>query len=295
MSKIEQALAKARERGEVTPPTSRGEHGVVARRPAALAAVGEVELRRSRALIEDPDSMGVEGFTQRRLIHPASHHRDVAEAFRQLRTQVLQRAQDRNCTVMVSSVVEDAGNSFVARNLSIAFSFDARKTALLIECSARTDSREAFGVPMSSPGLTDYLNGNGLELERIIHAVQITRLRYIPIGTRTGLDADFFTSAHWRALLRDLKQRYADRYLVIDAPPLGLSADAGATLAECDFVILVVPYGKVTQAQLSVAAKAVGPQKLLGVVLNDEPRVRDLQEGFSMLAFLQEFLPFGRR
>ncbi len=109
-----------------------------------------------------------------------------------------------------------------------------------------------------------------------------------------GLGADFFTSARWRALLMELKQRYPDRYLVVDAPPLGLSADAGATLAECDFAILVVPYGKVTQAQLSVAAKAVGPQKLLGVVLNDEPRVQDLNEGLSPRAFLRDFLRFGR-
>jgi protein-tyrosine kinase len=41
----------------------------------------------------------------------------------------------------------------------------------------------------------------------------------------------------------------------------------------CDFVVLVVEYGKVTPGKLKEAVDGVGKEKLAGVVFNREPEM----------------------
>lgn len=80
-----------------------------------------------------------------------------------------------------------------------------------------------------------------------------------------------------RRLARSFKQRYRERYILIDAPPMTASADTQILADLCDFVVLVVPYGRVTHAQVDSCIKAIGDKKLVGVVFNDEPAPPDLR------------------
>ena len=72
-----------------------------------------------------------------------------------------------------------------------------------------------------------------------------------------------------REFFAEIKSRYADRYVIVDAPS---AADYDAEiriLAElCDFAVLVVPYGKVTRSELNAAIGKIGNERLAGVVYN---------------------------
>ncbi|KAB7619238.1 hypothetical protein, partial [Alkalilimnicola sp. S0819] len=72
---------------------------------------------------------------ERRLIDEHSSGAPVGEAFRTLRTSLLQITQGRNFSLLVSSVCVDGGASFVARNLAASFAMDPGKTALLLYCN----------------------------------------------------------------------------------------------------------------------------------------------------------------
>jgi Mrp family chromosome partitioning ATPase len=74
-----------------------------------------------------------------------------------------------------------------------------------------------------------------------------------------------------RKFLYAAQQRYRDRYIVLDAPPIGESADASILAEFCDRVVIVVPYGRVTEGQVSAAVDSVDKSKLFGLVMNDEP------------------------
>ena len=124
-------------------------------------------------------------------------------------------------------------------------------------------------------GITDYLGGSELGVEQIIHPVGIPRLRLIPAGAANDVESEYFTSQKMRKLLRDVRERYPDRYTIIDAPPVLESADAHILAELCDFVLLVVPYGKVVESQIMAAAKGFGERKLLGIIFNDEPQLQN--------------------
>jgi Mrp family chromosome partitioning ATPase len=114
-----------------------------------------------------------------------------------------------------------------------------------------------------------------MDVADVIYPVGIERLRIIPSGGRREIPAEYFTSLKMKRLLDSVKQRYQERFVIIDAPPMTESADTQILSELCDFVILVVPYGRVTDNEIDSSIKAVGDKKLLGVVFNDEPSLPD--------------------
>jgi Mrp family chromosome partitioning ATPase len=74
-----------------------------------------------------------------------------------------------------------------------------------------------------------------------------------------------------RQLVEGAKRRYRDRFIVLHAPPTTETANVHVLSDLCDFVVLVVPYGKVTGSQVEVALRTVDRNKVAGVVLNDVP------------------------
>jgi Mrp family chromosome partitioning ATPase len=80
-------------------------------------------------------------------------------------------------------------------------------------------------------------------------------------------------------LLVDIRQRFSDRFVILDSPSMTDSADARILLELCDYVLLVVPYGRATSAEVEESIKAVDGEKFLGVVFNDEPRLPAIDWG----------------
>lgn len=204
----------------------------------------------------------------KRIIYPEMGNRDVADVFRELRTKLLQVSDHSNFVTMITSVIPKGGSSFVALNLATAFSFDEAKTALLIDCNLRNPSIDKLLELDFDYGLTDFLEDRDLQINDIIYSSGIQRLRVIPVG-QSRETSEFYTSVRMRSFLNVVRQRYPDRFIIIDAPSISNSADARILAELCDFAILVVPYGRVTEKQIITASNEIGRDKLAGVVLNN--------------------------
>jgi len=280
MSKIEQALNKARGAGllkvvnpaEASPRTEPAPQAA----PASRAIVPRPEQRLissdAIARMREKTLLAKSLLAEHRIIYPEQAENATVRAFREIRTKILQKTRGANCTIMVTSVTGNGGCSFVAMNLGAAFAFDAGKTALLLDCNFRNPTLQNNLLPEKARGLTDYLEHPEMDVAEIVHAVGIERLRVIPSGGRREIPAEYFTSARMKELLDDIARRYAERFIILDAPPMTETADTRILAELCDYVVLVAPYGKVTETQISACAKALGDKKLLGVVLNNEPR-----------------------
>jgi Mrp family chromosome partitioning ATPase len=73
-------------------------------------------------------------------------------------------------------------------------------------------------------------------------------------------------------LVAEIRSRYDDRLIVLSAPPIGSCADATILAEQSDYVVLSVPYGRVTMAEINDAVRAVGAQKVAGVIFSEQPR-----------------------
>jgi Mrp family chromosome partitioning ATPase len=277
MSKIQDALTKARERGNlVVHPRALNRQAESAAAPGLPSPSEHARRTGEIARMGESRKLNRDELAEKRLIHAEMNVDDVVRAFKELRTKILQTAMGRNCAIVVSSVGGSGGATFVARNLAVAFALDETKTALLVECNLAAPDTEGLVPQRIPPGLTDYLDSDTVSLDQVIHAAGVPRLRVLPAGTKRGIGKDYFTSPRMASLLRELKQRYADRYIIIDAPPLLRSSDTKVLLDACDYALFVVGYGRATTDEIAQATKTVSPQKLLGVVFNDEVRLADL-------------------
>ncbi|GAB4507893.1 MAG: XrtA-associated tyrosine autokinase [Sulfuricaulis sp.] len=272
MSKIEKALSKARATGSlqvVSPQPAREETSAVSNVTALIeqrASVNEAIAR-----MHEKSRLAKPVLDQNRIIYPDLGENGTVRAFREIRTKIIQKSQGRNCMIMVTSVTGGGGSSFVTLNLGVAFAFDAGKTALLLDCNFKNPSLHRLFGAGTFRGLTDYLENSDMDIAEIIHPVGIERLRVIPSGGRPEIPAEYFTSLKMKRLLDSIKQRYRERYILIDAPAMTHSADTQILADLCDYVVLVVPYGRVTDSQIETCVKAIGDKKLLGVVFNNEP------------------------
>ncbi len=278
MSKIEKALSKARNAGGLRVISSqppRPDTQPADKLPAASGATALIEQRadvnQAIARMRERTPLEKQVMSQNRIIHPELGDNEAVRAFREIRTKILQKSQGRNCVIMVTSAASGGGSSFVSLNLGVAFALDASKTALLLDCNLTNPSLHRLFGPGTFHGLTDYLEHPDMDINEIIHPVGIERLRIIPSGGRREISTEYFTSVKMNQMLNSIKQRYRERYIILDAPPMTESADTQILAELCDYVVLVVPYGRIMDSQVDACVKAIGEKKLLGIVFNNEP------------------------
>jgi len=223
----------------------------------------------SIALMAEPGELAPQQLGERRLIHRDASVRKHSDAFREIRTRLLELAGSHNFVTLLVSVSPRSGSSFVARNLATAFAFDESKTSLLIDCNLRyPDQHEALGVDPSQGGLVDFLDHPSPGIKPMIYHTGIPRVRLIPAGTPRENGSEYFSSFRMRAVIDSLRCRYPDRYIFLDGPSVKGSPDARILSELADFVVLVAGYGRDTPQAISQAAANFDPQKLAGVVFN---------------------------
>ncbi|WP_114282401.1 P-loop NTPase family protein [Acidiferrobacter thiooxydans] len=274
MSKVEKALQKARAMDDVAQATPTTASAAAQERPLILSAKDIAAYTAQIPRMSQKFQMERSDLSEAKIIYQEMEDARVVESFRQMRTHILQNAGPRNCVVLVTSVVPDGGASFVALNLAAAFAFDESKTALLIDCRLRDPQQDRLVGGDIHYGLTDYLEAEDVEVGQIIHEGGLPRFRLIPAGRKSDAGTEHLDSRRMRDLIAHLRDRYPDRYIVLDAASPAEAADASVLAEIADFVLLVVPYGKVTESQIWSAAKGIDEQKFLGVVFNDEPQPR---------------------
>lgn len=227
---------------------------------------------RGLARFTEPDPLSVQKLQERRLIHRHDSVRVQADAFRELRTRLLALGGDQSFVTLVASIGPGCGGSFVARNLAVAFAFDESKKSLLIDCDARHPAQHtALGIEAVDRGLIDYLEDPSIDIGDILYPTGVPRLGMIPSGRIREITGESFSSLRMRSMIDSLRGRYNDRYVILDGPSVQGSPDARILSDLADFVVLVVGYGRITSGVVEKTISNFPPEKLAGVVFNNNP------------------------
>lgn len=227
---------------------------------------------RSIALMGETQSLPPAQLEAQRLIHREYRASGMTDAFREVRTRLLELSDGENFTTLVVPMSLGSGGSFVARNLALSFAFDPAKTSLLIDCDLRHPCQgSAFKLDPDAHGLIDYLDDPSLGIEPILHHTGIPRLRVIPAGQPSEVQEEYLSSFRMRAVIDSLRCRYPDRYLFLDGPPIKGAPDARILSDLADFVVVVVGYGRDSAAAVNQAVAGFDPAKLAGLVFNELP------------------------
>ena len=191
------------------------------------------------------------------------------DAFKILRTQVMQRLREHDWNVLgVTSPGQGEGKTLTAVNLAVSLAMETAQTVLLVDANLRNPSvHEVFGLD-DYPGLTEYLLDNELLEDLLVHP-GIGRFVLLPGGRAISNSTEILTSPKMLALVEELKHRYPARIVIFDLPPLLHTADVLAFSPYTDALLLVVEEGKTTAEEVQRALSLVkNSRPVLGTVLN---------------------------
>lgn len=191
-----------------------------------------------------------------------------AEAYRVLRTQILQRIHGTGGnTIMVTSALPGEGKTLAAINLAFSFSREYRHTVLLVDGDLKKQSIHKYlGCP-GEKGLADYLV-DGTPVSELITWPGIEKMTFISGGRSCKESAELLGSPRMKELMSDIKGRYPERYIIFDAPPILSGADVLTFAPLVDQVVVVVQAGKTSMDDVKKALQFLPQDKVLGLVLN---------------------------
>lgn len=285
MSKIEKALKKAIEQKDLVPRLEGPEAEAARDDGRPTTEISPTTSGTGIALMAQPTPLSVAERSLQRIIAPELNETPAVKAFRELRTKIGQRVAP-DAVIMVTGTARGGGSSFISLNLASAIAFESARTALLVDCNLRDPNLHRLLNGSPPTGLSDYLEDDRTQVADIIHPTGIERLRIVPAGRKPDARKEYFTMEKTRRLFDALAARYADRQIILDAPPISSSADAQILATFCDHILVVVPYGRVSDSRLQTALRSIEPGKLLGVVLNDEPSLPPLTGQFRLAGLL---------
>lgn len=194
----------------------------------------------------------------------------ITEEYRKLKSMIIRltkRDAFRNL-LMVTSSVSGEGKSITCLNLAVILAQEYSHTVLLVDADLRRPSLHSYlGVPQHA-GLSDCLAG-AADLGTAVTKTGIPKLSLLTPGGRTANPVELLSSPRMRELLHEVKNRYRDRYIIIDTPPLLPYAETHALTALVDGVVFVVKEGATSRKSIRDALDMLKEAALLGVVYND--------------------------
>lgn len=201
--------------------------------------------------------------------HPANWAFDV------LRTQVLQKMDQNGWrTLAITSPTLESGKTVVAINLATSIAHQTQRTAMLVDFDLRRPMVANYlGLP-ARMSLNDVFAGNTLMQDALVNP-GLPRLVVLPTQRPEAKSSELLSSRRVGDIITDLRNRYQDRVVIFDLPPVLAADDVIAVLPRIDCVLMVVGSGMSTQKEIEEAMRHLGGANLLGVVLNkDESPVR---------------------
>lgn len=217
-------------------------------------------------LIGNPRPWSVEELRDRKIIYPGMANKAILDAFREVRIKLRDKAGPVNFSVLVSSLGKADDSTLTAFNLAATFAMDAHSSALLVDCNPwDSDLGHLVSSPLSL-GVTDFVSDTSLKVKDILYPSGVDRLSVVPAGTQAASAVELFSSVRMRDLMGELRSRYPDRFLIINAPPLKASTEANILVRYANQVVLGVPFGEVTPEYIVSAVETLGSEKFSGLI-----------------------------
>lgn len=194
----------------------------------------------------------------------------VVEEYNKLRSTLIALTSGEKPlnTIMVTSTVSEEGKTMTALNLAIALAKEHDHTVLLVDADLRRPSIHRYLDIQPEVGLVHCLRDN-LPIEKALIKTGVGKLVILPAGEAIKDPVDLLSSNRMKAIVKELKQRYPDRYVIFDTPPALPFADAGVLAGIVDTTLFVVREGKAKLEDIVETLEEFKRHHLLGVVYND--------------------------
>ena len=225
------------------------------------------------------------GVTEERQIEPARLAKAglirepdsrVSEEFRIVQNRVLRQSFGDASTissgvkniVMITSALKGEGKSFVSLNLAGEIARQGDRRVLLIDVDPKPNSLSRILGAASARGLLDLARDVRLDVTEIIIPTAAEGLDIAPVGQNDGRSGEVFASRRMGQIIEEIGRRYADRLIILDAPPCLASSTPHALAPVCGQAVLVVAANNTQQSDIEAALDLLQACPHVSLLLN---------------------------
>lgn len=201
----------------------------------------------------------------------ANHSRSaISEQFRALRTNLsFYLKTEKEKVILLTSSMSGEGKSFTAINLGNILAL-AGKRVLLMELDLRKPGLSAKLGVSNDIGFSNFTISPAIKMADIVKPLSINKNMFIvSSGPLPPNPAETLMNEHVPNLIEELKKEFD--YIIMDAPPVGIIADAQLLSRYADVTLYLVRQ-KITQKdQLKIVEDLYQTKKMknIGIVVND--------------------------
>jgi protein-tyrosine kinase len=191
-----------------------------------------------------------------------------SEQFKHLRTNILFPITGTPPrSILITSTAPGEGKSFVAANLAVSIAQGIHEHVLLMDCDLRRPKQHHIFGYEGCIGLREHLTQQ-TPLPSLLLKTDVDKLTLLPAGTRPHNPSELLSSEQMFEFIREVRNRYQDRFVVIDSPPPQLTSESSAISRHVDGIILVVESGKTKKDLILNLIETLGKEKMIGTVFN---------------------------
>jgi non-specific protein-tyrosine kinase len=191
-----------------------------------------------------------------------------SDFYKVLRTHIQLAASKKGWrTFMITSAQPGEGKTLTAVNLAFSFARAYNQTVLLVDADLKRQQVHRYLGIESEFGLLDYLLDERSMSECLLWP-EVQKL-VLMSGARTIRDSsELLGSPMMHRFVEEVRDRYADRYVFFDTPPILLGADTMALAPFVDGIVVIVKANTTSRDMVKKAIDLLPKEKILGVVLN---------------------------
>ncbi|MBK8184113.1 MAG: AAA family ATPase [Candidatus Competibacteraceae bacterium] len=238
----------------------------------SVASVGApvVNKRTQRSITLDIEKIRGAG-----LLVPDARHSRIKEEYRHIKRPLLMNIDGKGAIkseqsnlIVVTSAQPGEGKTFTACNLALSIASERNRTVLLVDADVvRPSVGKTLGFEVEL-GLVDFLIDDQLELADVLVNTSMPSLAVLPAGSKHHLSAELLAGDNMRRLTSEMSQRYPDRVIIFDAPPLLATTEAVILANLMGQVILVIEAERTSQSLVKEALALLSSNQMVGFVLN---------------------------
>ena len=199
----------------------------------------------------------------------------MAEEYRVIKRPILANAfgkvahrPDRANLVMVASSVPGEGKTFNAINLAMSVATELDRTVLLIDADVLKPAVTRLLGIEAEKGLIDVLDDPDTLLPDVLIKTDIPRLTILPAGKLHSHSTELLASDSMRRLADELSERYPDRLVIFDSPPLLATTEAVVLAELMGQIALVVAAESTPRPTVNQTLDLFSEDKVVGLILN---------------------------
>jgi protein-tyrosine kinase len=200
----------------------------------------------------------------------------ISEEFRLVQRQILRAAFGPGAEpgfsnlLMVTSARPGEGKSFTSVNLAGSIARQGDHHVLLVDADSKRDSF-CYSLGLAETrGLLDLVANTKLDPSPLIVKTPIDRLSILPVGRERERSAELFSTKEMTRLIQSLGRRYADRLLVLDAPPCLSTSDPAVLAPVVGQILFVVEADRTQRDEVEASLDLIQACPNITLVLNKQ-------------------------